>query len=682
MTDAEPSGTILLATMALIKANSDQGRTYLDNFTPFVLEVMRPFPEDSVDASFVSEQVGTMIGIEVPTRVAEALLKRLTKQRKLIRDYNRYNLARSIIGSLPNLQSQQATFIRNQESLVDKFVELARTRHGIVYEREDAASALYAYIESAVVDLLRVEVQGADLKGADKEDSYLVADFIAESARADDASYKAILAAAKGSMLAAAIQIPNLEKVQSKFVNTTLYLDAPLLLQLVGLEGPDARAAITAVLRVAREHGADLACFEHSVEEARGVIHFNALFRRRPTRVPTRAQGIQAWAIRENIDYQDLLIQESKFEANVLACDVEIRQKPDHVPSIEVSEDELRGVLDDVVGYRTQEALLRDLDSLVGIHILRGGRSYYNIESSRAVLITDNDDLTRVARQFFRKAGHQWPVATSASDLATILYLKDPHDASSLPDLVLKAGAFAALEPGTALWVRFLEIIESQRSRQAVTSEDIALLCHTEESRRFLMETTCGNAERLTTASVDQVLRRTKENIERPVKEEAAAALQAKASAQEDSARLTEKLESLSVQAGDARDMAEQALRRGEQVEDNVRRVAADDVHKWVTGLLYLLAAVLITPACLGFFGAKLGPEAQMVASVLLFVGVVMGIFATVTGFSLRHVLAFGEAPLAAALERRRRVRIGLSAMRPSEAVGQSSRDDSSEMRS
>lgn len=680
MTDAEPSGTILLATMALIKANSDQGRTYLDNFTPFVLEVMRPFPEASVDASLVSLQVSAMIGIEIPTRVAEALLKRLTKQRKLIRDYSRYSLAPGTIEGLPNLQSQQATFIRNQESLVDKFVELARNRHGVVYEREDAASALYAYIESAVVDLLRVEVQGAELKGADIEDSYLVADFIAESARADDGSYKAILAAAKGSMLAAAIQIPNLERVQSKFVNTTLYLDAPILLQLVGLEGPDARAAITAVLSVARNHGAELACFEHSIEEAKGVIHFNALFRRRPTRVPTRAQGIQAWAIRENIDYQDLLIQESKFAANVLACDVGIRQKPDHVPSIEVSEDDLRGVLEEVVGYRTQEALLRDLDSLVGIHILRGGRSYSTIESSRAVLVTDNDDLTRAARQFFRKMGHQWPVATSTSDLATILYLKDPHDASRLPDLLLKAQAFAALEPGTALWAKFLEILESQRSKQAVTSEDIALLCHTEESRRCLMETTHGNADRLTATSVDQVLRRTKENIERPVKEEAAAALQAKALAEKDSARLTEKLETLSVQAGDARDMAAQALLRGEQVEANVRSAAAADVHKWVTGLLYLLAAVLIAPACLGFFGVKLSPEVQMVANTLLFVGVVMGIFATVTGFSLRRALSFVEAPLAAALDRRRREKIGLPAVRPREAAERSSRTASSEM--
>lgn len=91
-----------------------------------------------------------------------------------------------------------------------------------------------------MVDLLRVDVHAAAYRRKEQsaDSSFVVSDFIAEVARADRQGYEAIVAAAKGTMLAAAIQIPNLEKVDSKFAKTTLYIDAPLLLQLVGVEGP------------------------------------------------------------------------------------------------------------------------------------------------------------------------------------------------------------------------------------------------------------------------------------------------------------------------------------------------------------------------------------------------------------------------------------------------------------
>lgn len=392
MAQGNPSGAMLLATMALIKANADRGHTHLDNFSPFALEVMRGEPDRALDCHAVAAGISSMLGITIPAGVAEAILKRLARQRKLVRSNRRYTLSPDIVPALPNLKTEQASFVRKQEALVDAFLRFASDRHGLAYDRESAGRALYSRIEAQTVDLLRVDVQGAMYPRPAEEDAFVVADFIAEVSRADDQSYEAILAAAKGTMLAAALQVPNLERVDVRFAHTTLFLDAPLLLQITGLEGAEAQAAIAEVVRIARSHGAGVACFSHSVEEAKGVIYAAADARRR-NRVPSRLYGVHAWAVRENIDHHDLLIRMEGLASRLEDYGISVLERPDHIASIEVSEDELRDSLEVAINYKSEETLLRDLDSLVAVHILRGGRGHPSIETSRATLITGSSQM-------------------------------------------------------------------------------------------------------------------------------------------------------------------------------------------------------------------------------------------------------------------------------------------------
>ncbi|SMO77511.1 hypothetical protein SAMN06266982_1188 [Propioniciclava tarda] len=665
--------------MALIKANADAGKTHLDNFTPFVLEAMRPEPSRSFQPHEIGAAVSEMMGIELPTRVAEALLKRLARQRDVVRDNREYRLEEGVAQRLPNLLAKQAAFVRDQEALIDKLIAFAAGEHQTVLDREAAAAALYAQIEDDTVDLLRVAVRADPYRRRALSDdtSYVVSDFIANVARADPQGYDAIVAAAKGTMLAAAIQIPNLERIESKFVNTTLYLDSPLLLQLVGLEGPEAQSAVSEVLRVARTAGAKVACFEHSVDEAEGVIRANAEARRRPGKVPTRITGIQAWAIKSNLDHHDLLIESEKFRSKVSHQAITVEERPDHIPRIEVSEDGLREALESAIAYRTDEPLLRDLDSLVAIHNLRRGSSSAAIESCRAVLITDNDAVARVARSFFSREGHQWPVATSMSDLATILYLKTPQEASTLPSLLLVAEAFAGLEPGSALWTRFLKIVEGQAEKGDVTAEDIALLCHSEESRRFLMEATLGRADKVSDESVSEILERAKQYASAPARADAAldAVKRKVAEEQRDAtnerlSRTEQEVEGLKSGVLDANLRAKRLEENIQEVALNIRKEAVARANRRAKAVASLVSVALLGAGVASFAGWVPDGLLGTTLKVLTFAGGILGLVTAVMGGNLVAWLHMVRDPLANQIERSHRRRLGLPSVARGKAKG------------
>lgn len=672
---SKPSSQVLLATMALIKANADAGKTHLDNFTPFVLEAMRPEPTRAFHPHEVAISVSDIMGIQLPARVAEALLKRLARQHQVVRDQGRFRLAEGVAGQLPNLLNRQAAFVRDQQALIDKLVAFAAQTHGLVLDPESAAAALYAQVEADMVDLLRVDVHAAAYRRKEQsaDSAFVVSDFIAEVARADRQGYEAIVAAAKGTMLAAAIQIPNLEKVDSKFAKTTLYIDAPLLLQLVGVEGPESQSAVAEVLRVARMAGAQVACFEHSVDEAEGVIRANAEVRRRPGKVPTRVAGIQAWAIKSDLDHHDLLIEAEKFRAKLTHWSIPVYQRPDHIPRIEVGEVDLRNALQGAITYRAEEPMLRDLDSLVAIHILRGGSSPASIETCRAVLITDNDAVARVAREFFARERHQWPVATSMSDLATILYLKSPQEASTLPSLLLVAEAYAGLEPGYALWARFLAILEEQEGKGHVTSEDIALLCHSEESRRFLMEATLGRPERVTDESVGEILGRAKQHAAGPAladkelaESDRDATRERLLRAEAEIRRLAGEVQTTQADARGAGDRARRVEETFQEIRTNVHREALLRADRSVKGVAAALSLSLISAGVGSFLGWVPDGPLGIVLKALSLAGVVLGLMTATMGGSMASWLRCIRDPLAARIEARETRRLGF----PSVALG------------
>jgi hypothetical protein len=523
----------LLASLAIIKANWDYSQeSYVDNFLPFFLDAVKS-AEGPMSAPAAKVHIRERFGIDIPEGVLATLSRRAVHKNYGRRENGSFIADPSKLADLRDLGRQKADYLRKQSALVNELVKYSADRFNRTLSIEDAEDALLNHIEEHSVPILGSVMNGAPYDArpgsrSSPDTEYVVNSFISEVVSSMPASFDHLETVVKGSMLAVSLYLPNNSELGKRFDRTSLYLDAPVLLKALGYEGDEARAAAKDLLALSRSAGAELACFEHSVSEVRGILDrsagkalhggFNGAHRR----------ATDAYFASEGLSASDILLLSQRLEEDVAALGISIQERPAPSRDLTIDELALEEVMESNITYSSRDTLLNDLDSLTAIHRLRGGRSSSRLETCRALLVTTNGGLTRVGRSFFAKEGeHGWPPALTDHHLATLVWLKKPQAAPSLPRRQILADCFAALEPGGRVWDRYLEEINRLGSRGRASENDLMLLRYSTEAQRSLMDRTMGDPDQVTAETVVEILDKVKANILSPAEHERDAAFAA-----------------------------------------------------------------------------------------------------------------------------------------------------------
>src|SRR5439155_25351200 len=152
------------------------------------------------------------------------------------------------------------------------------------------------------------------------------------------------------------------------------------------------------------------------------------------------------------------------------------------------------------------------------------GKDLHEVEACSALFVTTNSDLARETRVFFQADVPEGTVAMCTTDysLGNLLWLKNPTQSPDLPQKLLLADAYAALQPPDALWKAYLAEIARLQEQGRITTEEYFTLRHTLAAKRTLMDLTAGNVAAFTEGTVAEVLRVAKESLRADLQEELA----------------------------------------------------------------------------------------------------------------------------------------------------------------
>jgi hypothetical protein len=522
----------LLASLAIIKANWDYSQeSYVDNFLSFFLDAVKN-AEGPISTATAKVHIRERFGIDIPEGVLSTLSRRAVHKGYGQRENGNFVADPTKLKDLRDLGRQKADYLRKQSALVNELVKYSADRFQRHLSVEDAEDALLNHIEEHSVPILGSVMNGAPYDSrspfrSNPDTEYVVNSFISDVVSSMPASFDHLETVVKGSMLAVSLYLPNSSELGKRFDRTTLYLDAPVLLKALGYEGSEAGAAAKDLLVLSKSAGAELACFEHSVGEVRGILDRSAGKAKNGGFNGTHRRATDAYFAGEGFGASDILLLSQRLEDDVAALGVSIHERPEPTAELTVDELALEEAMESSISYSSRDTLLNDLDSLTAIHRLRSGRSSSRLETSRALLVTTNGGLTRVARSFFLKEGdHGWPVALTDHHLATLVWLKKPQAAPNLPRRQILADCFAALEPGGRVWDRYLEEIHRLGSRGKASENDLMLLRYSTEAQRSLMDRTLGDHNQVTAETVADILDKVRQNILSPTEEERDAAFQ------------------------------------------------------------------------------------------------------------------------------------------------------------
>lgn len=591
-----------LASYAILKVNWEQPdrRDYLDNFVLIIAEAIRQLPSDVVVLADVQRQVKSSFGLDIPQNIIHTLLTRVRRAGYINLRDRTYRKADKALAGL-NFRAIQKEALEAYEALIRELRAFGNERYGLHWTYEQADEALLNYLElNQIILLSDLQAEPVSKWQSDPERQrlvYLVGRFIQQLQETQSVSLGYLETVMKGNLLANALFMTEPSTFRRRFRNTAVYFDAPPVVYALGYAGEPRKWPVLELINLLKKHGAELRLFRHSLEEIIGIL--SACAERIGSGQLRSAYGPSIeYFIEQGFSETDVMLFIETLETNLTRLGISVVDKPNYKEHEHViDERRYQDFLREQVFYGNERALERDKDSIAAIVRLRRGEVYVNVEECRAVLVTANRKLAVTARRFedFRYVQGTAPVALTDFELTTLVWLKDPTAAPSLPRRRLIADCIAATQPSDRLWLQYLEAIDTLEKAGKISADQYFLLRHSIQAKSQLMENTLGDERAFTEGTVGEVLK----VIEMNIRAGDVARLNAETVAKQNALMKLEEERAARIQTEEAAKQREASQRA------TIRQRANQIARAAIWGIAVLLA---VATAWLTFATSPLGP--------------------------------------------------------------------------
>lgn len=505
--------TATLTSLAMLKVHTDHGQDYLDYLRPFVLHVLIRNRPERVSDSIVQNYLRDEFGLEIPARAVQVVLKRLSRKHPLKKEDGVYRIA----GELPDprIDAERADAARHIQAVIAHLREFSNTTARPFASDDEAVTAICVFLAQFDIQCLRAYLRGTAIPNVEShQDAYvvLVSKYLLTLQDNPD-RFDSFLVVVKGHMLANALLCPDLENAPKSYKGVTFYLDTPLLVRQLGLEGEPKQAAVNSMIDLLRHLGATVAAFSHSRDELESVIKGAA----NHIEAHNGRGDIVAEARRRGTTRSDLILMAGQIDEKLEAAGIKIIETPKYSTDLQIDETKFEATLDDEVSYYNPRAKYYDINSVRSIYVLRSGTAPKSIERAKAVLVTSNAAFAQAAYRYGQKHEESREVSSVITDfsLANIAWLKAPLGASALPMTEVLAVSYAALQPSKELLDKYMNEIEKLEKSGKISARDHQLLRSSQLAQDELMNLTLGEEDALTEQTVTETLRRVREEIAR-----------------------------------------------------------------------------------------------------------------------------------------------------------------------
>jgi len=508
--------TAALVSLAILKVNWDRlGRDYIENFVPFVAEALRQSTDDVVSLPQLQESLRRRFGLDLPLNPLRQVLQRAAKHGFVRRQSGVFYRNSERLNEL-NFDEVRSAVVSIHDRVLPRVRDFARAERGLEWSGEQAAAAIHAFLADHSLKLLYAQAERTPIetKGIPRKAAYVVASLLARSRESDPQLVEDFTTLVKGYLLANAIYLPDPGRVAQRFQTTRVYLDTSVVVFAAGYAGPERQAPCEELLQLLRDYGADLRCFDFTLNEIRGTLDASAA-RLRTGRLRDAYGPTIEWFIESGRSASDVELMVARLPAKLRSLAITVDERPTRLAEFQVYEKGFEAALEAGIGYRNPKARVHDVDCVATVAQLRRGKHSFEAESCGALFVTTNFDLAKITREFFQADAPEGAVALCITDysLGNLLWLKNPMRAPDLPQKFLIADAYAATQPPDALWKAYLAEIARLQERGQITADEYFALRHSLAARRTLMDLTAGDSAAFTEGTVAEVLRVAKENL-------------------------------------------------------------------------------------------------------------------------------------------------------------------------
>ena len=533
----------IIASLAILHVNwdDDRGKDYLHPFSEMLAEAIYQNDENILTVGTLQTQYQDLFGLKLPAGVIKSLLRRLEKLKYIKRKDGHYRPERKRLKAREFYKTRQEVLL-GYDSIIHQLIEFCASRFDSVLSQSEAEQYLESFLAEHQSDLLFAMISGTQPivplhVSLDPSHKYMTGCFISEIAQGQTDAFNYLEKVLKGMMLANVLYLPDNRRIKKRW-STSIYFDTPFLVEALGYQGKTQQDLRLEFLLGLRGTGAKLRCFRHNLQEVINILWvcLNIIERGNISQAYGPMASTIDYLVKEGFTPSDLHLAVARTENMLNEIGIEVHDKPEYVRQYGVDEARLDEYL--LKTYANNGSLNKDnqrkndIDSVASIYRLRKGIPFRKIEDCKAVFVTNNVALLKASHKLFEERPGEITHCITDFTLSNLLWLLGPDILPNMPRKQIISDAYAATQPDSRLWNKYIRRIEILKNRRVIEADDYYAFRFTQEARASLMEVTLGSGEAFTDGTVEEVLKAVKLKFQEETLNEASrkqAAIQRKA---------------------------------------------------------------------------------------------------------------------------------------------------------
>lgn len=478
----------IITTFALLSANYIQKNQYIDLFIPFFAELFheKRYEIINLECDNIIDDFKNMFGLELPRNVLITLLNRCCKKEILTRSNNLFSINYKNIDKYYN-QTQKSTIERNIRAVLFNIKEYIKNKFNYDESINNIELSLLNILNKYDADILLAVNEKSVIPENNYRETkleYMVYSYILDAEQKKPDDIERIIELVTGHILAETILFSNVDTMGVKKKKMTIYLDTPLLIDLLGYSGKFKELAIIELIVSLQAQGAKVCIFDITLNELKNIVYNCYTSLDNNNFDLSKSPSILRYCIENNISALIVSTLHNNIEKILASHNIEVIQQPDFNSNFSniIDETKLENTIKNIYTLKSplssirQETLNVDVKVLASIYFLSGRYRPRNIGECKHILITSNSGLVRSCKIFESdefNINEFIPACITSIIMGTLLWIQSPQKFNNYNKLKFISDCYSAIQPDNEFIDKFMHEIHKLEVNNKISSEDV-----------------------------------------------------------------------------------------------------------------------------------------------------------------------------------------------------------------
>lgn len=511
-----------ILSLAIIKTHWENNRAdYIDNFIPLTVNLLKEKGYSIINFSQFQKDFQDRYGLYIPINALVTIFNRAKNKGFVYREHGKVYVKKEKL-DVQDLSIVSRDIERKFAYLIDSIQKYAIEEFNTKLTSTEIEEGLLSFLKEHDLDILFAAKDKSilpDIKSKNKV-KYLVSKFSIHAYKREPQLFQFLLDVSIGHALSGAILYSELNSFSGKLKDLNIYLDTPLILSLLGLNGEYKKQSVEELIKIIIEERANIFILETTRGEVDSILADAHRWLEKGIYNPEKASKVLRFCHRNSISSSDLEQIIVGLDRILLENQISSTRVPPYdEKEFVIDEKQLSEIIystyDSIIDNFDSEladrkgTIARDVKVLSGIYRLRKGYKPKTIKESKALFITSNTALAFASRRFETiQNGSGYTIPTCLTDvfLGTVIWLQSPQRVEAINSKKFIAECYAAIQPSDKLIKKYLSEIEKLKSAKRITSDDYYLLRTHRASLNLLETTTMGDPDAIDASSTEDIL--------------------------------------------------------------------------------------------------------------------------------------------------------------------------------